>query len=543
MNRVTALFAILLSFTTFSQDRQKIETAKLAVDTLFFSDKPKALSISERYIPKSKAINDTFYITYFLDQAGELNRYHGNLKVAENQLLSCLQYKKNWEDLKDLSITHNNLGKTYKMMGKFDLALEQFLKALELMERSDNVLGQGYYLNNIGTLFDDQQNYPKAIEYYKRSFELKKEIQDSTGMASTSFNIGITYFNQRNWDEALNYFYYSYNSASYQKLPNKRIRALTNIGKTYMEKGELDSSNMMLQKALPKLYLTDDQLLVPRLYLALSEVSRKRNYIDSAEYFNELALENAQLDNPKLMRDIFKDKTENFAFRSDFKSALETLKQANLYADSLISETTIEAVANIEARYNFERNLRLRKEAEISAYQAEQIVHERENQLLFISIIALVLITIVVIVFIKYRFKRRNELLILGQKMLIENKNNELKSINERLNQELKDKQLTLKEKENILSNVFSKSQQEQLPDELLSLSPREMEVLAFLALGLTNDELAERLFVSKSTIKTHLQRIYTKLLVKNRSQAISIAHKYQIIGTISQEQEALASN
>jgi ATP/maltotriose-dependent transcriptional regulator MalT len=538
---LSTLFTLFLALTNgFSQDRNEIESAKLAVETLFFSDKSTALAISEEYIPKSKAINDTFFITYFLDQAGELNRFHGNLKTAESQLLSCLKYKKNWEDLKDLSITHNNLGKTYKMMGKFDLALEQFLKALKLMEISNNVLGQGYYLNNIGTLFDDQQNYAKAIEYYKRSYELKKETQDSAGMASTSFNVGITYFNQGKWDEALDYFYNSYNSTSYQKLPNKRIRALTSIGRTYIQQGKYDSSSAILHSALPHLHLTDDQLLTPRLYLALSEVSRNLNQLDSAEYFNALALENSRGDNPKLMRDILKDRTENFASKGDYESALATLKQSNLYADSLISETTIEAVANMEARFKTERNLRLRKEAEIEAYKAKETIQERDIQLLIISIIAIFLITVVVIVFIKYRFKRRNESLILGQKLLIENQNNELKAINNRLNQELKDKQLTIEEKEHILTNVFSKAQQKKLPDELLSLSPREMEVLAFLALGLTNDELAERLFVSKSTIKTHLQRIYTKLLVKNRSQAINIAHKYQVIGSITQQQEQM---
>ena len=68
----------------------------------------------------------------------------------------------------------------------------------------------------------------------------------------------------------------------------------------------------------------------------------------------------------------------------------------------------------------------------------------------------------------------------------------------------------------------------------MLSLSKREMEVLACLALGNTDQEIADKLFISKSTAKTHLRRIYSKLLVNGRAGAVAIAHKYDIIGNIA---------
>ena len=59
------------------------------------------------------------------------------------------------------------------------------------------------------------------------------------------------------------------------------------------------------------------------------------------------------------------------------------------------------------------------------------------------------------------------------------------------------------------------------------------MEVLSYLALGWTDEQLAEKLFVSKSTIKTHLRRIYSKLLVRGRAEAVAIAHKHNIVGEV----------
>ena len=51
------------------------------------------------------------------------------------------------------------------------------------------------------------------------------------------------------------------------------------------------------------------------------------------------------------------------------------------------------------------------------------------------------------------------------------------------------------------------------------SLTPTELEVVRQAAAGLTNPQIAERLFVARATVKTHLSHIYAKLGVRNRSQ------------------------
>jgi DNA-binding CsgD family transcriptional regulator len=61
-------------------------------------------------------------------------------------------------------------------------------------------------------------------------------------------------------------------------------------------------------------------------------------------------------------------------------------------------------------------------------------------------------------------------------------------------------------------------------------LSPRELEVLTFIADGLTNREIADRLFVSVSTVKKHIQHIYAKLNTKNRTSAILRARELKLI-------------
>lgn len=65
----------------------------------------------------------------------------------------------------------------------------------------------------------------------------------------------------------------------------------------------------------------------------------------------------------------------------------------------------------------------------------------------------------------------------------------------------------------------------------LRQLSQRETEVLTLIAKGLTNAELADRLFVSESTIKTHVARILAKLELRDRVQAVIFAYESGLAG------------
>lgn len=63
-----------------------------------------------------------------------------------------------------------------------------------------------------------------------------------------------------------------------------------------------------------------------------------------------------------------------------------------------------------------------------------------------------------------------------------------------------------------------------------MSLSKREIEVLQLMAEGLSNQEIATRLFVSLNTIKTHTSRVFEKMDVKRRTQAVEKARRLSII-------------
>jgi DNA-binding NarL/FixJ family response regulator len=69
-----------------------------------------------------------------------------------------------------------------------------------------------------------------------------------------------------------------------------------------------------------------------------------------------------------------------------------------------------------------------------------------------------------------------------------------------------------------------------QAADEKDNMSPREDEVLQLVAQGATNKEIADSLFISENTVKTHLRNIMDKLHLANRSQAAAYAVKRGLV-------------
>ena len=65
---------------------------------------------------------------------------------------------------------------------------------------------------------------------------------------------------------------------------------------------------------------------------------------------------------------------------------------------------------------------------------------------------------------------------------------------------------------------------------EQLSITAREFEILQLIAEGLSNREIAARLFVSENTVKTHSRRLFDKLGARRRTQAVQLAKSFGLL-------------
>ena len=65
---------------------------------------------------------------------------------------------------------------------------------------------------------------------------------------------------------------------------------------------------------------------------------------------------------------------------------------------------------------------------------------------------------------------------------------------------------------------------------EDLGITPRELEILELIAQGMSNREIAERLYVSENTVKTHSSRVFDKLGARRRTQAVQFGKEFGLL-------------
>ncbi|HLX85643.1 MAG TPA: response regulator transcription factor [Terriglobales bacterium] len=76
---------------------------------------------------------------------------------------------------------------------------------------------------------------------------------------------------------------------------------------------------------------------------------------------------------------------------------------------------------------------------------------------------------------------------------------------------------------------AFDESKAERKREDL-SITPRELEILELIAKGMSNREIAEKLFVSENTVKTHSSRVFDKLGAKRRTQAVQLGKEFGLL-------------
>ena len=87
------------------------------------------------------------------------------------------------------------------------------------------------------------------------------------------------------------------------------------------------------------------------------------------------------------------------------------------------------------------------------------------------------------------------------------------------------------------LMEAFRRQSHSAQHQSLFSLSDREKEILKYVATGASNKEIAKSCYISETTVKTHLRNILSKMEVKNRAGAVSLATTMGILPKISRDE------
>ncbi|RKX17907.1 MAG: hypothetical protein DRP35_10145, partial [Candidatus Zixiibacteriota bacterium] len=214
------------------------------------------------------------------------------------------------------------------------------------------------------------------------------------------------------------------------------------------------------------------------------------------------------------LKDVYEFKSDAYEGIGNYKFALENYRNFKTLTDSLFTIEKDKEIGRKEAEFEYDEKLKI-KEIE-SKNKIQLAKSERDKMRLWLIIILLLSILSVVIFIYVFRKLTKEKRLLNQQKNKILQKYN---NIEDAYNEALAN-----------IEELKSQHENKPLPNWINALSKRETEVLSCLAVGMSDKEIEEKLFISVTTVRTHCRRIYSKLLVKNRMEAVNLAKEYGLI-------------
>jgi len=394
-----------------------------------------------------------------------------------------------------------SLAVTYRKLNLEKEAFDNYFKALKLAEKIDDKKGITISLNGMGNVLLNTEQYNEALHYLKKALTIETETENPRGQEYGLANVGEVFLYQKEYDSA--YYYFDKALKLSIKNPRKESTAIKYnfFGLLYQKKGDYNKSIEFYQKAIPdfkkyknKRYLSNTLVNIGINQLELKQYAKAKTNI-------ELGLKNAkQVKSKENSTLAYKALTNYYTQIKDYKNALITQQFATAYHDSIVNEVSQKnIISSYVAHETYKKDQviqDLAKSKELSDDKANS------NYWRFILSLLVSLIIISGLLFLLVLYRRNNDLEI------------------QQKNTELQNYLLYIDELER-------KSEKKSTPKDIshkfdeYELSKRQVEVLLHISKGLNNTEIAEKMFVSNNTIKTHISNIYAKLDVKNRVQAI----------------------
>ncbi len=299
----------------------------------------EGMHLSERALGQFSALGDTAGIVSVLNTLGigcnNLGRYDQALAYYQNALHLATQIR----DTLALARTQYNLGVTRKKQEDASQAFAHFRTAAELVRQLGNERGLGRILTEIGHLHQAQGQLDSARYYHQQALAIKTATQDTYGLIYSYNNLGELYLRSREWARSL------------------------------------EAHRMALGLCQP-----DDLPNLAYTHWCLGQVHRNAGQLAATEAAYQQSWQMAgQIGSYERLRDAAEGLAQTYARRGNFRSAYAYQQYFKQYADSLKNDELSQEIGRLDARYEYEGQLRnlQSEQQQREQTQAQQLLHTR----------------------------------------------------------------------------------------------------------------------------------------------------------------------
>ncbi len=462
---------------------------------LSIRNRPLRNDVLEDALTISKKINYQTGIANSLNIKGVNARYqHSYLKSVKLHKEAFPYFANSW-DIESKIKNLNCLGVSYRRLNLEEEAIIQHMEAVKLAEKFNFTRSVAMALNGLGNAYVALKKYDEAIKYFNLSLKWNKLEKNERGKGYDYSNLGEAFMYKKQYDSA---FYYQNMALEIANKSNRLVdQAIikSSMGLMFQNKEDWSQALEYYFESIPVLKKSKRKRLLSFTLINSGIIFTKLNeYQIAEEYINSglrLSSEISSKDNLVLGYQALSDLLEQKGKPDD---ALNNYKLMVVYRDSIFNIQSENNIVAMNIKYDTDK-----KDEKIKRLHLESEVSESRDIILFLTIGLLILLSVFSFIFNRMKIKNNN--------MLIENMRGQIES---HLSQISK---LEHEDNENSTLDLSEKLNK-------YKLSSRELEVLNYITKGMKNQEIADAMYVTLSTIKTHTKNIYDKLDVRNRIEA-----------------------
>ena len=483
---------VLLLPNDTSKVEQLLTTYKLSI-----RNKPIRIDILNKSLVLSKEIGYNTGIAKSLKNKGLDYRYkHEYIKSIKYHKQALEYFEKSW-DLHSRIKNLNSLGVAYRRINDVDEAIKYYFKALNLSDKEEHSKSMAIAMNGIGNSYIVLEKYDYAIKYFKLSLDFEILCNSVRGTGYDYSNLGEAFMYKEEYDSSFFYHKKALEVANELDIEIDKAIIYSSIGHMYQYKGDLNMALKYYLDAIPTLTKQKSKRLLSFSLINIGIIYLKQDdFKNATKYINEGLIISKKISTKDNIVSGYLALSSLNESQGDYKNALEAYKKMVIYRDSIFDIKSNYNIASTEIKYESQK-----KDAKISRLHLESEVQNSKIIIQFLIISILVALAIFFVLYIRIRI--RNQRL-----EMVEMRNN----IEEYLKHISK-----LEDNQNVSStedNTYTINKAD------FGLTSREEEVLSLIAIGLRNQEIADKMFVSLSTVKSHTKNIFEKLDVRNRIEA-----------------------
>ena len=507
MKYLTFLLAFLiLQFGYAQSDQQQVLEA---LDDFYTTENP--VSAANRLREVGSLIpnqHDSLKAEYYVG----LGICYGQMGLADSSFMYLAQAKEYAEnagsDIATVKVLMTE-GLVYMSMGNYDESLEAYQNALSLTEGHQErrmIESKRKLYGNMAGIYYQLGDLENALDLTTKALDISKQIMDSSSLAYNHLRLALVQVDLGKLTEATDNLNQASGWLTLLGDTTTLVYSENTLGKVFEQQEDLDQALHHYTNALNLARTLGDQEEYALTLLSKANVQVKMGDLSGAEQGAEeviaFSIAKGYTNSQRMAIDLLYNCAR---VRGNLRQALDYRNEFIVLSDSLNGLELQERIAEIETKYETERieteNQRLVLENEL---KDANLATSRIVQLAIA--IAAILFSILLAVY----FSQRNK------KLKAEKEAQDLQV--EALYKRLTDLNISPSK---VTLDLESLNRKLNTP-----LSEREFEALRLSLDGLSNAEIADKLFISTSTVKFHLRNTYGKLGVSNRKEALEYVVK-----------------